>query len=99
MTTLLERETQIVWAELDASLWVASTGGEYAGMVEFRDGRFLAASETGQPLGEHVSLLRAKAAVESGPKAMALPVLYVAGVAATALISASAVAITALAVF
>ncbi|WP_285042130.1 hypothetical protein [Plantibacter sp. LMC-P-059a] len=99
MSTVLERgaTTTVAWAEPDATLWVASIDGEYAGMVEFRDGRFVAASSTGKDLGIFVSLLRAKEAVENGPS-KSLPFPYVATVAASALVSATAVAFTAFAV-
>ncbi|WP_228498088.1 MULTISPECIES: hypothetical protein [unclassified Plantibacter] len=99
MSTVLERGTgtTVAWAEPDATLWVASVDGEYAGMVEFRDGRFVAASSTGKDLGVFVSLLRAKEAVENGPtKTLQFP--YVAAVAASAIVSATAVAFTAFAV-
>lgn len=99
MTAVLEHSqaTTVAWTALDATLWVASTGGEYAGMVEFRDGRFGAQSSTGQHLGEFVSLLRAKEAVEIG-RVRSIPLPYVAAVAASAVISAAAVTLTALAV-
>lgn len=103
MTAVLERgmtnttTNTISWAEPEPTLWVASKAEEYAGMVEFRDGRFTASSSTGQPLGEFVSVLRAKAAVEAGPIASArFP--YAATVAASAIVSATAVTLTALAV-
>jgi len=99
MTAVLERDdtATVVWAEPDATLWVASTAGEYAGMVEFRDGRFAASSSTGQHLGDFVSLLRAKGAVEAGPATSArFP--YIAAVVASAIVSATAVAFTAFAV-
>lgn len=99
MTAVIERieTTAIVWAEPDAALWVASTSGEYAGMVEFRDGRFAASSSTGTDLGDFVSLLRAKAAVEAGPATSArFP--YAATIAVSALGSATAVTLAALAV-
>lgn len=99
MTAVLEHSqaTAVAWTALDETLWVASTDGEYAGMVEFRDGRFGAQSGTGQHLGDFVSVLRAKAAVEAGP-VRSIPLPYVAAVAASAVMSAAAVTLTALAV-
>ena len=99
MTAVLERDgsTTITWAAPDTDLWVASLGGDYGGMVEFREGRFSTSSSTGQHLGDFVSLHRAKNALETGPaKTVRFP--YVATVAASAIVSTTAIAFTAFAV-
>jgi hypothetical protein len=49
MRLLEERPTAIalVWAQPADDLWIASAGGEFAGMVEFGDGHFIATDRTG----------------------------------------------------
>lgn len=56
---------QILWASPETDLWVASRSGEYAGMVEFRDGHFVARDSTGGSLGEFSSIPAARDAVNA----------------------------------
>lgn len=57
--------TALLWTTPEASLWVANRAGEYAGMVEFADGHFIARDSTGHILGTEVSVAAAKLLVRS----------------------------------
>jgi hypothetical protein len=69
MTTTMRREAAAVvdptsWSSPDENLWVASNLGEFAGMVEFRDGHFVAGDRTGNTLGNFSSIPAAREAVD-----------------------------------
>jgi hypothetical protein len=69
MTTTIERDAAAVadptsWSSPDENLWVASNLGEFAGMVEFRDGHFVAGDRTGNELGNFSSIPAARDAVD-----------------------------------
>jgi hypothetical protein len=69
MTTTMKREAAVVagltsWTAPDENLWVASNLGEFAGMVEFRDGHFVAGDRTGNILGNFSSIPAAREAVD-----------------------------------
>ena len=82
MTTTMKREAAAVadptsWSSPDENLWVASNLGEFAGMVEFRDGHFVAGDRTGRELGVFSSIPAARSAVDvsittSGSRAVGL---------------------------
>lgn len=55
----------LLWTTPDADLWVANRDGEYAGLVEFTDGHFIARDSTGHILGTEVSVAAAKLLVRS----------------------------------
>lgn len=50
----------LMWSSPEANLWVANRDGEYAGMVEFADGHFVARDSTGHILGTEVTVVTAK---------------------------------------
>ncbi|TBN57675.1 hypothetical protein EYE40_09905 [Glaciihabitans arcticus] len=56
----------VVWSSPDAGLWVASTQGDYAGMIEFADGRFVVTDATGRAVGTATSIPLAKLALAAG---------------------------------
>lgn len=55
----------LLWTTPEADLWVANRNGEYAGMVEFVEGHFIARDSTGHFLGTEVSVAGAKLLVRS----------------------------------
>jgi len=57
------RAAEIVWSSPASNLWVASSNGDYAGMVEFVDGHFSARSSTGALISVSTSIPAAQAAV------------------------------------
>jgi len=68
-TTTMKREATPVadptsWSSPEENLWVASSLGEFAGMVEFRDGHFVAGDRTGNELGNFSSIPAARDAVD-----------------------------------
>jgi hypothetical protein len=48
------------WATPEPGLWIATRSGEYAGMLEERDGKIFAASATGSPMGTFDSIVDAQ---------------------------------------
>ncbi|PRY64297.1 hypothetical protein B0I08_1134 [Glaciihabitans tibetensis] len=54
----------VTWMAPEDNLWVASVNGEYAGMVEFFDGHFVARDSSGHELSSHSNLPEAKAVVD-----------------------------------
>ena len=54
---------RVLWTNPDAGLWVATVAGDYAGMVEFLDGRFVARDATGVIVGTATSIPAAKQAL------------------------------------
>ena len=57
--------SRLLWTTPEANLWVANRYGEYAGMVEFADGHFIARDNTGHILGTEVSVAAAKLLVRN----------------------------------
>jgi len=67
-TDLLDTEhLDVDWTSPDAGLWVASTGGDYAGMIEFTEGHFVVSDATGRVIATTPSIPAAKLALSSGP--------------------------------
>lgn len=62
------------WTSPEPDLWIASSAGEFAGMVEFRDGHFVAGDRTGNQLGNFSSIPAAREAVDASISASAAPV-------------------------
>jgi hypothetical protein len=71
----------LTWATPEAKLWIASRRGEYAGMIEYTEGHFMATGATGFDLGGYSSLAQAMASVDRGPAAGRLPVGMLSNVA------------------
>ncbi|MCS5733683.1 hypothetical protein [Herbiconiux daphne] len=71
----------VTWASPEAKLWVASRAGEYAGMVEYSAGHFLATNATGEPLGAFSDRPRAMSAVVQGIPRHRMPVTLLSNVA------------------
>ncbi|MCS5713444.1 hypothetical protein NVV95_02625 [Herbiconiux sp. CPCC 205716] len=69
------------WATPESKLWIASRSGEYAGMIEYTEGHFLATGSTGFDLGGFSDLGQAMSAVDRGPIAGRLPVGVLSNVA------------------
>jgi hypothetical protein len=55
--------TTISWRSPELNLWVATSNGEYAGMVEFLDGHFVARGRTGDVIDHFSSIPAAQEAV------------------------------------
>ena len=53
------------WARPDTDLWVATVNGDYAGMIEFRDGRFVCSNHTGDVVAQRTSIPAAKEALRT----------------------------------
>ncbi|MCU1405831.1 MAG: hypothetical protein JWQ43_2134 [Glaciihabitans sp.] len=53
----------ILWSSPEGNLWIANHGGEFAGMVEFSDGHFLASDSTGVLINSFADIPSAKAAI------------------------------------
>lgn len=68
----LERAS-VSWNAPEPGLWVGNRSGEYAGMVEFTNGSYLASGEVGDELGRFGSLDDAFASVASGNRKHRLP--------------------------
>jgi hypothetical protein len=58
-----EAVTEISWRSPELNLWVATSNGEYAGMVEFLDGHFVARGRTGDVIDHLSSIPSAQKAV------------------------------------
>jgi len=55
-------QTAVVWTSIQAGLWVANVGGEFAGMIErSTSGEFFITDRLARPLGSCASLEEAKA--------------------------------------
>jgi hypothetical protein len=52
------------WRSPHQELWVSSMNGEYRGMIEYIDGRYVAANHRGATVGEFSSLAQAKRSVD-----------------------------------
>lgn len=70
--TALERQP-VSWNAPEQGLWVGNRSGEYAGMVEFTNGAYLASGDVGEELGRFGSLDDALASVASGAQRHRLP--------------------------
>jgi len=55
--------TDPLWAQPADQLWIASVDGEFAGMIEFADGHFIATDRTGMLLDTFSGVPRAMHAV------------------------------------
>ena len=53
-----EQATQ--WATPEPGLWIATRRGEYAGMLEERDGKVFAVNATGAPMGTYDNIADAQ---------------------------------------
>jgi len=51
---------RVLWTNPDTGLWVATINGDYAGMIEFTDGRFVVRDATGVVVGYATSIPAAK---------------------------------------
>ena len=69
----------VEWLSPEPRLWVGSRAGEFAGMIEFTAGHFLATDHVGESLGAHPTLDLAKQRV-SAPARVLRPVLAQAAV-------------------
>ena len=63
-TTLSDRRV-IHWSSPDSELWVANGDGEYAGMVEFMEGRFEVRNSIGAVVGTATSVPAAREMLEN----------------------------------
>lgn len=70
--TTVER-VAVSWNAPEEGLWVGNRSGEYAGMVEFTSGAYLASGDVGEELGRFGSLDDAFASVASGSPKHRLP--------------------------
>ena len=61
------------WSSPDKDLWVANLDGDYAGMVEFRDGHFIVQNHLGETVATCSSIPTAMEALESAANAAAEP--------------------------
>ncbi|WP_378145006.1 hypothetical protein ACFJGV_16125 [Cnuibacter sp. UC19_7] len=78
---------EVDWLSPEPKLWVGSRGGEFAGMVEFSNGHFLATDRIGASLGAHPTLDLAKQRVAAPPhvvRSVLAQAAVVAGVIASA---------------
>lgn len=64
---------EISWTTPDQNLWVATVDGDYAGMIEFDDGRFLVRNKTNHTIATHVSIPRAQSALAEHVRTQSLP--------------------------
>lgn len=80
---------EVEWLSPEPKLWVGSRQGEFAGMVEFSNGHFLATDRIGASLGAHPTLDLAKQRVAEPPRVVR-PVLAQAAVVAGVIASAVA---------
>lgn len=58
--------SEVRWMSPAVGLWVATRGGEHAGLVERRDGTYHARSARGRALGSFADLDSALAAIDGG---------------------------------
>lgn len=61
------------WSNPESQLWIANRQGEYAGMVEYADGHFLASGSRGEDFGSFSARTRAMDAVREGVARRRLP--------------------------
>ena len=66
---------ELSWSSPDTDLWVASRSGDYAGMVEFRDGHFVVQNHLGETIATCSSIPSAQAALEAAAVGAAAPVV------------------------
>jgi hypothetical protein len=85
----------LAWAAPEAKLWVATRGGEYAGMVEYLGGHYECSGATGEQLRSASDLAQAKAIVEAGRPSGRITEALLSNVAlATAVVAVSVAGIT-----
>lgn len=63
----------LTWSNPESQLWIANRDGEYAGMVEYADGHFLASGSRGEDLGSFSDRTQAMDAVRLGIARRRLP--------------------------
>ncbi|WP_440710591.1 hypothetical protein [Herbiconiux sp. YIM B11900] len=63
----------LTWSNPESQLWIAYREGEYAGMVEYGDGHFLASGSRGEDLGTFSDRTQAMNAVLQGVARRRLP--------------------------
>jgi hypothetical protein len=62
------------WARPDTDLWVATVNGDYAGMIEFNDGRFVCRNHIGDVVANSTSIPAAKEALRTHLRSRTTPV-------------------------
>jgi hypothetical protein len=84
------------WRSPHQELWVSSANGEYRGMIEHSNGRYVAANHRGTTVGEFTTLAQAQRAVDGwSPKnADAREVIILKAIAATALLCSTVMGIS-----
>ena len=55
---------EISWNSPEAKLWVGTRGGEYAGMIEYSAGHFVATGPAGERFGGYSDVAQAKRAID-----------------------------------
>lgn len=79
MTILHNRPTgpvaplNISWTSPDANLWVATIDGDYAGMIEFKDGHFVVQSHAGEQVATCTSIPAAQSALATHARSLTEP--------------------------
>jgi len=66
---------ELSWSSPDTDLWVASRSGDYAGMVEFRDGHFVVQNHLGETVATCSSIPTAQAALAATAETASAPVV------------------------
>ncbi|MFB2556191.1 hypothetical protein [Herbiconiux liangxiaofengii] len=69
------------WSTPESKLWIAARRGEYAGMIEYTEGHFMATGATGFDLGAFSNLTQAMESVDRGALPGRLPVGVLSNVA------------------
>ena len=69
MTAILDTRSEFAtyhpqWKSPQETLWVSTANGEYRGMIEHTNGRYVAANRYGSTVGEFASLAQAQHAVD-----------------------------------
>lgn len=64
---------RIAWTSPDRGLWVASEKGDFTGMIERRDGKYIATDALGTPVGSFESLPDAQIALDDDVLQSAVP--------------------------
>ena len=71
----------LTWSTPESKLWIAARQGEYAGMIEYTEGHFMATGATGFDLGAFSDLAQAMESVDRGALPGRLPVGVLSNVA------------------
>ena len=84
------------WRSPQEDLWVSTANGEYRGMIEHSNGRYIAANHRGVAVGEFNSLAQAQRAVDDwSPRSSDVrEVIILKTIAATALLCATVMGIS-----